>query len=171
MADIWTPQKRGEVMALVKSKGNKSTEAALARLFRAEGVKGWRRHLPLPGKPDFCFPGARVAVFVDGCFWHGCPEHYRRPKTNRRFWDEKRERNMARDQMVSRELRACGYVVIRVFEHELRSPGAVLAKIAKALDRPRRSLRANGAAKSVGVRKPPPRSRAKKSAIKPGPRG
>lgn len=68
MAEIWTPQKRCEVMALVRSKGNKSTEATLARLFRSGGFKGWRRHLPLPGKPDFCFTRARVAVFVDGCF-------------------------------------------------------------------------------------------------------
>ena len=136
MADIWTARKRGEVMGLVKSKGNKSTETALARIFRAQGVTGWRRHLPLPGTPDFCFPRARVAVFVDGCFWHGCPKCYRRPKTNKRFWDEKRERNIARDRRVSRELRARGYIVLRVFEHELKAPDAVLAKVIRALAPP-----------------------------------
>ncbi len=53
--------------------------------------------LPLPGKPDFAFPRRRVAVFMDGCFWHGCPKCYTRPKTNRAFWDKKRTDNMARD--------------------------------------------------------------------------
>ena len=68
MADIWTKRKRSEVMSLIRGKGNKETEQVLCKLLRSEGITGWRRHLPLPGKPDFAFPKQRVAVIVDGCF-------------------------------------------------------------------------------------------------------
>jgi DNA mismatch endonuclease (patch repair protein) len=131
MVDIWTTQKRSEVMRLVRGKGNKSTEAVIVRLFRLHKITGWRRHLPLPGKPDFCFPSVKVAIFVDGCFWHGCPKCYRRPKTNKKFWDEKREKNIARDKSVNRELQFRGYKVIRIFEHELKKPSKALKRIFK----------------------------------------
>jgi DNA mismatch endonuclease (patch repair protein) len=74
-------------MARVRSRGNKATELKLVSFLRSEGMVGWRRHLPLPGKPDFAFPKQKVAVFVDGCFWHGCPKCYTRPKSNLKFWD------------------------------------------------------------------------------------
>ena len=70
-------------------------------------------------RPDFVFPKRKVAVFVDGCFWHGCPKCYVRPKQNRKFWDAKREGNMARDRRQSRALRAAGWTVLRLWEHEL----------------------------------------------------
>ena len=73
-------------MASVRGRGNKSTEEKLARLFRRVGIKGWRRHLRLPGTPDFSFPERRLVVFVDGCFWHGCPKHASFPATRRAFW-------------------------------------------------------------------------------------
>jgi DNA mismatch endonuclease (patch repair protein) len=87
VADIWTKQKRSDVMSLIRGKGNKETENALLALLRQNKITGWRRHLPLSGKPDFAFPKQRVAVFVDGCFWHGCPKCYTRPKSNLKFWD------------------------------------------------------------------------------------
>jgi DNA mismatch endonuclease (patch repair protein) len=74
-------------MSLIRGKGNKQTEQALLALLKRDKITGWRRHLPLPGKPDFAFTKQKVAVFVDGCFWHGCPKCYTRPKTNRKFWD------------------------------------------------------------------------------------
>ncbi len=121
-------------MSLIRGKGNKDTEQALLSLLRSERITGWRRHLPLPGKPDFAFPKQKVAVFVDGCFWHGCPKCYTRPKTNRAFWDKKREDNMARDRRVSRQLRACGWRVIRIWQHALkRSPQTCLARIRRAV--------------------------------------
>jgi len=133
VSDIWTSAKRSQVMASVKGKGNKSTELALIALLRAGSINGWRRHLPLPGKPDFCFLKQKVAVFVDGCFWHGCPRCYRRPKSNVDFWDGKVTANLARDRRVNQELRNKGFVVLRIFEHQLKSPAKVIARIRKAL--------------------------------------
>ena len=98
MADIWSKKKRSEVMSLIRGKGNKETENALLVLLRQNKITGWRIRLTLPGKPDFAFSKHKVAVFDDGCFWHGCPKCYTRPKTNRAFWDRKRETNIARDK-------------------------------------------------------------------------
>ncbi len=133
MADIWSVEKRSLVMSRIRGKGNKSTELVLVQLFREYRITGWRRHLPLPGKPDFCFVSKKVAVFVDGCFWHGCPKCYTRPKTNKRFWDEKRAANQARDRRVGKDLKARGFQVIRIYEHELRSPAKVLRRVSSAL--------------------------------------
>lgn len=133
MADVFTKSKRSEVMSLIRGTGNKGTEHALLILLRSAGLTGWRRHLPLPGKPDFAFPKHKVAVFVDGCFWHGCPKCYTRPKTNRAFWDKKREDNMARDRRVTRELRQRGWRVLRIWEHALKkSPHACIARVRRA---------------------------------------
>jgi DNA mismatch endonuclease, patch repair protein len=105
--------------------GNKETENALLTLLRQNKITVWRRHLPLPGKPDFAFPKHKVAVFVDGCFWHGCPKCYTRPKTDRAFWDRKREDNMARARHVTRQLRGRGCKVIRIWQ----LPSAVYAAL------------------------------------------
>jgi DNA mismatch endonuclease (patch repair protein) len=121
-------------MALIRGRGNKATELKLLSLFNSDKLTGWRRYLPLPGKPDFAFPKQKVAVFVDGCFWHGCPKCYTRPKTNRKFWDKKREDNMARDKRVNRQLRRQGWKVIRIWQHALqKSPQTCLNRIHRAL--------------------------------------
>lgn len=119
-ADIFTPEKRSAVMARVRGTGNASTELRLIAVFRAEGVTGWRRKAPVFGKPDFVFPKRKLAVFVDGCFWHGCPEHGTVPATRREFWETKIARNRARDREVNRELKKRGWRVLRLWEHELR---------------------------------------------------
>lgn len=85
MSDVFSKKKRSEVMSRIRSRGNKETEEALVAVFRNMKLKGWRRHRPVYGKPDFIFPKHRVAVFVDGCFWHGCPRHGTQPKTNAVF--------------------------------------------------------------------------------------
>src|SRR6187549_1164573 len=126
VADIWSKQKRSEVMALIRSRGNKVTELRLIALFRAAGIRGWRRHLPLPGKPDFIFRAERVAIFVDGCFCHGCARCYRRPGSNRSYWDAKVRRNRERDLTVNRELRGDGWRVLRIWEHQLKSAPALV---------------------------------------------
>jgi DNA mismatch endonuclease (patch repair protein) len=136
MADIWLPEKRSEVMGRIRGKGNISTELMMIKLFREYRITGWRRHLPLPGKPDFCFVRQKLAVFVDGCFWHGCPKCYIRPKSNQRFWDEKRLANKARDRKVCRELKSLDFRVIRLFEHELKTPDRLLKRIARAIGNP-----------------------------------
>jgi len=123
-------------MSRIRGEGNKSTELMMIKLFREYRITGWRRHLPLPGKPDFCFVRQKVAVFVDGCFWHGCPKCYIRPKSNQRFWDEKRHANMARDRKVCRELKSLGFRVIRLYEHQLKTPDRPLKRIVRALEYP-----------------------------------
>ena len=119
MTDIWTKAKRSEVMSLIRGTGNKNTELKLISVFRLHGVTGWRRKARLFGKPDFVFPKLKLAVFVDGCFWHGCPIHATQPKTNAKFWREKIARNQVRDALVTRTLRRVGWRVMRVWEHEL----------------------------------------------------
>ena len=119
MTDVFTKSKRSEVMSRIRGRGNKNTEVALAKLLRANGITGWRRHQPVFGKPDFIFREVRLAVFVDGCFWHGCPRHASIPKSNGAFWRRKLAANKARDRLVTRTLRARGWHVLRIWEHEL----------------------------------------------------
>ena len=107
-------------MARIRSRGNKATELRLIAIFRAHNIAGWRRHRPLFGKPDFVFPALKLAVFVDGCFWHGCPIHGTKPKTNAAFWRRKISTNRMRDRLVTRTLRSRGWRVLRIWEHELR---------------------------------------------------
>ena len=131
MADVFTKRKRSEVMSRIRSRGNRGTELALAKLLRAHGITGWRRHREIrkaeSGKqkfkvrPDFVFRRARLAVFVDGCFWHGCPKHATWPVGNAAFWQNKLAANKARDRRVNRALRAAGWRVLRIWEHELKS--------------------------------------------------
>src|SRR5438045_1371544 len=105
MPDVFTKAKRSAVMAAIRGSGNKDTELRMIALFRAHGIMGWRRNAPLFGKPDFVFHHERVAVFVDGCFWHGCPRHATKPANNRAFWKTKLARNAERDREVTRTLR------------------------------------------------------------------
>lgn len=137
MADMFTPERRSAMMALVRSSGNASTEQRLASLFRTHGLTGWRRGVPLLGKPDFIFRAEKVAVFVDGCFWHGCPRHATKPRTRAGYWAAKLARNAQRDRSVSRALRAAGWRVLRVWECALsrQDSGRTIARIARALDR------------------------------------
>jgi len=99
--DTFSPKKRSWIMARVKSDGNKSTEMSLMALLREARITGWRRRYPLFGKPDFVFPKRRVAVFVDGYFWHGHPRKCRMPHANREYWMNKIARNVARDKPVT----------------------------------------------------------------------
>ena len=117
--DVFTSAKRSEVMSRIRSRGNKETELVLAKLLRLNRITGWRRNQPVFGKPDFVFIKLKLAVFVDGCFWHGCPKHYNQPANNRAFWRRKLLSNKARDALVTRTLRRAGWRVLRVWEHEL----------------------------------------------------
>jgi DNA mismatch endonuclease (patch repair protein) len=124
---------RSKIMSAVRSRGNKTTELPLARLLWAAGIRGYRKHWPVAGKPDFAWPGKKVAVFVDGCFWHGC-RCKTLPRTNREFWRNKIENNQRRDRRVSRALRRDGWTVIRVKECAVRKPSS-LARIVAAVAR------------------------------------
>lgn len=120
-------------MAAIRSKGNKATELKLVSILRAHGIKGWRRHQPLPGKPDFLFRRERLAVFVDGCFWHGCPKHGRKPGSNRKYWLSKLARNKHRDLAVSKNLRRSGWRVMRIWAHALENTEVTAKRIAFGL--------------------------------------
>ena len=139
MADIWSKQKRSEVMSLIRSKGNRTTEGRMISLFREHGIKGWRRHLPLHGHPDFAFKPERVVIFVDGCFWHGCPKCYSAPSSNVEFWRRKAEVNRRRDRKVSRQLRNTGWSVIRVRECVLKNGASQVAHRIQRVLKSRRS--------------------------------
>ena len=124
-------------MTSVKSEGNKSTELLMIKLFRRLGISGWRRRSSIVGKPDFVFPKLKVAVFVDGCFWHGCPEHYKKPSTNKKYWSDKVEGNRRRDQETDDCLVAAGWTVLRAWEHE--DPVDVAGQVEAAIESLRRS--------------------------------
>ncbi|MBI5696792.1 MAG: very short patch repair endonuclease [Nitrospirae bacterium] len=133
-AFVTTPE-RSKNMAAIRSKGNLTTELRMARLMRSHKISGWRRHLNLPGKPDFAFPKERVAVFVDGCFWHFCPRCTKIPRRNEQYWIEKSERNKSRDRRASRILRKMGWSVIRIWEHALNNEEIVAARVKRSLQR------------------------------------
>jgi DNA mismatch endonuclease (patch repair protein) len=136
MPDVFTKAKRSQVMAAIRSRGNKDTELKLALILRGAGITGWRRHQPVPGHPDFIFRRERLAVFVDGCFWHGCRWHCRMPKSRTEFWNPKIARNKKRDRTVNVLLRKCGWRVLRIWEHSLRHPARAAAMVHTALDSP-----------------------------------
>jgi len=120
-------------MAAIRSKGNKDTELKLASILRAHRIRGWRTHGRLPGKPDFIFTKHRLAVFVDGCFWHGCRWHCRMPQDNRQYWQAKISRNAARDRAITRLLRQRGWCVIRFWQHSLKDSDSVARSIKSEL--------------------------------------
>lgn len=134
MADIWSKQKRSEVMSLIRSRGNKATELQLIAIFREYRIIGWRRNQPILGKPDFTFRRERTIIFVDGCFWHGCPKCYQRPGSNQTYWDAKIAANRKRDRYVSRELRNLGWQVVRIWQHQLVKSAQVAGRVMRALE-------------------------------------
>jgi DNA mismatch endonuclease (patch repair protein) len=126
-------------MSRVRSSGNATTELKLLALLRAAHVTGWQRNQCILGKPDFAFRRERVAVFVDGCFWHGCPKHRTKPANNTAFWRRKLAANKARDRRVTRTLRRMGWRVVRIWEHELarRNESRLAVKINRMAREPR----------------------------------
>lgn len=132
MADVFTKAKRSKVMSRIRGRGNKETEVALARLLRQNKITGWRRHCHIFGRPDFAFPEHKLAVFVDGCFWHGCPKHSNLPVNNRSFWRKKLSTNKARDRRVNQTLRKAGWRIVRMWEHDLVKRGEVCIRRIKS---------------------------------------
>lgn len=120
MPDVFDKSKRSEIMSHVRSKGNKSTEAKLIKIFVDNGLCGWKRNYPVKGHPDFVFPKEKVAVFVDGCFWHGHDCRNTRPKENREYWQKKRERNIQHDKEITELFEKRGWTVLRIWECELK---------------------------------------------------
>lgn len=120
MPDVFSKLQRSNVMRAVKSQRNKSTELRLLAFFKECRITGWRRNYVLLGRPDFVFPTRRLAVFVDGCFWHGHPCRNISPDTNSDYWKTKIARNRKRDRLVSQALTMKGWRVVRIRECELK---------------------------------------------------
>lgn len=137
MADIFSKAKRSHVMSLIKSSGNGATELRMIALLRVHALTGWQRRHRLLGSPDFVWRAERLVLFVDGCFWHGCPRHGHTPRSRQEYWVEKLAGNARRDRRVSRALRADGWTVIRVWECALGRSAALRTarRIASALGR------------------------------------
>lgn len=124
MEDVFDKVKRSSIMQQVRSKGNKSTELRIIEFFRENGITGWRRGYPVKGHPDFIFLDKKIAVFVDGCFWHGHDCRNTRPKVNAEFWLKKRERNITHDKEVTALFVVRGWAVVRIWECELKKKNA-----------------------------------------------
>ena len=112
---------RRRTMKAIRGSGNRSTETCLRMGLVRAGISGWVvTPKSLFGRPDFYFESARVAVFVDGCFWHGCPQCFRLPRTRTEYWRQKIAGNRTRDQQVASKLESSGVTVARYWEHEIR---------------------------------------------------
>jgi DNA mismatch endonuclease (patch repair protein) len=137
MGDNLTPENRRKTMQAVKGKGTR-LEKRLFSMLAGMRVKGWKKNVDsIAGKPDVVFESQQVAIFVDGCFWHGCPHCKRKlPQTNRKYWKRKIERNIALAKSHNKRLRADGWTVIRIWEHETNGPTdtqRIKTKILRAL--------------------------------------
>ena len=120
MADIFEKEKRSKIMSAVHSKQNKSTEMKLIKIFKENGIVGWRRNYKVKGHPDFVFPDKKIAIFVDGCFWHGHDCRNTRPADNAEYWQKKRERTIRHDKEITALFENRSWTVIRIWECELK---------------------------------------------------
>jgi DNA mismatch endonuclease (patch repair protein) len=120
MSDVFDKDKRSEIMRAVKSRNTKSTEQRLLSLFKQYHISGWKRGYEVKGHPDFVFLKKRIAVFVDGCFWHGHDCRNTRPHEHSDYWNAKRERNMRHDKYITERFQKRGWEVIRIWECELK---------------------------------------------------
>lgn len=128
---------RSALMARVRGRGNATTEVRFARLLRQSQLSGWRRNQPVTGRPDFIWRASRVAVFIDGCFWHGhdCGRKLT-PKTNAGLWRSKILGNKERDRRTTRLLKREGWRVCRIWECELaRAPNVAIRRLRSVLVR------------------------------------
>lgn len=136
MADIFDKSKRSNIMQKVRSKNNKSTELKVIDLFKQNNITGWRRNYKVKGHPDFVFLNKKVAIFVDGCFWHGHDCRNTRPSDNAEYWKNKRERNISHDKQITNLFESRNWTVLRIWECELKKSNQqqTLDRILKALE-------------------------------------
>jgi DNA mismatch endonuclease, patch repair protein len=134
MTDTRTAEQRSRIMAANRSKDT-GPELVLRKSLYAAGLRGWRCHYRnAPGAPDIAWPSRKVAVFVDGAFWHGHPSRHR-PGRSGTYWDEKIAANVERDRRVDAELRMLGWKVVRCWDFEIRRDAAgVVDRVKEALD-------------------------------------
>jgi len=134
MSDVLTPSQRKHCMSRITGKDTKP-ELLLRKLLWRRGVR-YRLNYKIAGRPDLVFAGKRVAVFVDGCFWHRCPKHYVKPKTRAEFWESKIQGNVERDRKNNALLKEAGWTVIRLWEHEVEQDiESCVSRIEKVLSK------------------------------------
>ncbi|HBH24160.1 MAG TPA: very short patch repair endonuclease [Cytophagales bacterium] len=121
MSDTFSKATRSEIMRKIKSKNNNSTELKIIHIFKKSNITGWRRNYKITGNPDFVFPKLRIAVFTDGCFWHGHNCRNLTPKQNNEYWQSKITKNKKRDQKINEYLQNLGWEVIRIWECQINS--------------------------------------------------
>lgn len=119
MTDVLTKKQRSYNMSMIKGR-NTQPELKLRKLLYSKGIRGYRIHSKLMGKPDIVFPQYKVIIFIDGCFWHKCPKCFVKPATRTAFWMKKISGNVKRDKMINRSLIKSYWKVIRVWEHEVK---------------------------------------------------
>lgn len=119
MPDTFTPEKRSEIMRAVKGKDTTLETRVRSALWRL-GLRFRKNVASLPGKPDIAFTRKKVVVFIDSCFWHGCPRHLRRPQSNQDYWEAKIDGNRQRDAQIDAAYSEMSWRVIRIWEHELK---------------------------------------------------
>lgn len=128
MTDVLTKKQRSYCMSRIRNRGTQP-ELLLRKALSKAGIKGYRLNYRLTGKPDIVFPKIKIAIFIDGCFWHKCPACFIKPGTNRGFWNKKIASNLKRDKIVSVKLKEKGWQVIRIWEHELKNQKLIERKI------------------------------------------
>lgn len=126
LTDVLNKQQRSFCMSNIRGR-NTQPELSIRKVLWSKGYR-YRLQNKLPGKPDLVFVTAKVAVFVDGCFWHRCPEHYTSPKTRSDFWEKKIAGNVERDKKVCTKLKELGWMVLRFWEHEIENDVASCAE-------------------------------------------
>ncbi|MBW3001863.1 very short patch repair endonuclease [Candidatus Woesearchaeota archaeon] len=119
MTDVLTKEQRSYCMSKIRGKHTKP-ELKLRRELTKRGLRGYRIHYKLIGSPDMVYPKYRLAIFIDGCFWHKCPKCFIEPATRKQFWLQKIKGNVQRDIKVRKALRKKGWKVIRFYEHEIK---------------------------------------------------
>ena len=129
MTDVLTPEQRAYNMSRIRGK-NTVPEIKLRKMLFAAGIRGYRIHYNLPGKPDIVFVRKKIVVFIDGCFWHKCPADFQAPETRKDFWMKKIQSNIDRDKKINKQLKHEGWTIIRIWEHEIKKdPENVVKKI------------------------------------------
>lgn len=133
MTDVFSKKKRSEIMSHVRNRDTRP-ELVLRKALYQAGIRGYRVRTTVKGHPDIVFPRSRVAIFVDGCFWHGCTRCRNIPSTNLQFWQRKIQANRERDKFINQTLQNQGWTVLRFWEHDIKDDlPECIDKVRKAL--------------------------------------
>jgi DNA mismatch endonuclease (patch repair protein) len=135
MTDVLTQEQRKLNMSRIRGK-NTGPEIKLRKMLWSQGIRGYRIHYNLPGKPDIVFTKKKIAIFIDGCFWHKCPACFQEPETRKEFWMKKIQSNVDRDKKVNEQLKADGWTILRFWEHDVRkNPDTIVKKISETIEK------------------------------------